>query len=150
MSGDAVVATVTRFCAIDDHPPLVFEMTPSSASRELRWANGRMTAHLDVGPPLSTELYMGRLAGTAPVAEHTHPTSWEVLAALEGSGIFTLDGREQRLVAPQLVVVPPNTKHAWKPDPGTRLQAIQVYAPPGPEQRFLALDAAAGDGGAPR
>ena len=44
--------------------------------------------------------------------------------------------------------VPPATKHAWKPDEGSTLVAIQLYTPPGPEQRFKALAAAAADAGA--
>jgi hypothetical protein len=44
-------------------------------------------------------------------------------------------------------MVPPDTKHAWKPDPGSKLVAIQMYDPPGPEQRFVALANAARDAG---
>jgi hypothetical protein len=32
-------------------------------------------------------------------------------------------------------------KHSWTPDPKSELVAIQLYAPPGPEQRFRALAA---------
>lgn len=132
-------------CAVDDMPPREVQLVKATAARELRWARGAMTAHHDVRTP---ELYVGRLAGTAPVAEHEHATSIEVLAAFEGAGTFTLGGKEQRLVAPQIVVVPAGVRHAWKPDPGTTLVAVQTYAPPGPEERFLALDAAERDAGA--
>ena len=63
---------------------------------------------------------------------------------------FTLDGKEQRLGPHEIVRVPPGVKHSWKPDPGSKLVAVQMYAPPGPEQRFKALaDAERGapDGG---
>ena len=46
-----------------------------------------------------------------------------------------------------MVPVPPGVKHSWKPDPGTKLVAVQFYSPPGPEQRFKALAAAAADAG---
>lgn len=135
-------------CAALSHPGTHHEVVRGSAARELRWAAGAMRAHLDVGNALSPELYVGRLEGTAPVAEHVHAGSTELLAAVEGAGTFTLDGRPVRLVAPQIVVVPAGTKHAWKPDPGSKLVAVQAYAPPGPEQRFVALDAADRDAGA--
>ncbi len=147
--GDAVAAHMpTHGCAMDDHPPVQQSVVRGNVARELTWARGAMHARLDVGPSVSPELYVGRLEGTAPVAEHTHPTAYEVLAAVEGAGTFSLEGREQRLVAPQIVVVPPNAKHAWKPDPGSRLVAVQMYSPPGPEQRFVALDAAEREAGA--
>lgn len=44
---------------------------------------------------------------------------------------------------------PPDTKHEWRPDPGSTLRAVQIYTPRGPEQRFVALAAAETDAGAP-
>jgi hypothetical protein len=38
-----------------------------------------------------------------------------------------------------VVVIPAGTKHAWRPDPGSRLVGVQLYWPPGPEERFRAL-----------
>jgi quercetin dioxygenase-like cupin family protein len=120
----------------------------ATAARELTWAGGTMHAHLDVAKKVSPEVYLGRLEGTAAVPEHTHPGTWEVLAAVEAAGTFTLAGAPQRLVPRQIVYVPPDTKHAWRPDAGEKLVAIQLYDPPGPEQRFVALDAAAKDAAA--
>jgi hypothetical protein len=37
--------------------------------------------------------------------------------------------------------VPPSVRHAYRPDPGTGIVAFQMYAPPGPEQRFKKLAA---------
>jgi mannose-6-phosphate isomerase-like protein (cupin superfamily) len=121
----------------------------ANAAQKLEWAAGKMNARLDVGPKVSPDLYLGRLEGTAPVAEHVHANSWEVLVAIEAAGTFTLDGKDQRLGPRQVVFVPPNTKHAWKPDPGSKLVAVQMYSPPGPEQRFVGLAAAEKDGGKP-
>lgn len=109
---------------------------------------GVMTAHLDVtGFP---EVSVGRLEGTAGVGEHVHESSWEILAAVAASGTFTLDGQPQRLAPGEIVRVPPGTKHSWTPDRGSNLVAIQIYTPPGPEQRFKALAAPPSDAGAPR
>ena len=77
-----------------------------------------------------------------------HKGTWEILAAIDAAGTFVLDGRESRLAPRQVVVVPPDTKHEWRPDPGSKLVAVQMYSPPGPEQRFLALAAAEKDAGA--
>jgi quercetin dioxygenase-like cupin family protein len=115
---------------------------------ELRWAGGAMRAHLDVGTKVSPELYLGRLEGTAPVPEHDHPASTETLVAVEAAGTYTVDGKEHRLGPKQIVTLPKGTKHSWRPDPGSRLVAIQIYDPPGPEQRFVTLAAAEKDAGA--
>ena len=100
-----------------------------------------MHAHLDVEGEAAQLAYLGRLDGSAPVAEHVHESSWEVLCAVDAAGTFTLAGREERLAPRQIVVVPPNTKHSWRPDAGSNLVALQMYAPPGPEQRFRKLAA---------
>ncbi len=144
-------------CSVRSRPAPEKVVVRGKDAPPLRFAGGAMTAHLDVGTKLSPDLYLGRLEGTAPVAEHTHPQSYEVVAALEAAGTFTLDGKEARLGPKQVVVVPPGAKHAWRPDPSSKLVAVQLYAPPGPEQRFIALakDTASGargggaDGGAP-
>lgn len=103
------------------------------------FAGGEMTAHLDV---LTPDVYIGRLEGTAAMAEHQHETSWEILAAVEASGTFVRDGKSAELRSRQIVFVPPGTRHAWRPAAGSKLVAVQLYYPPGPEQRFLKLAAA--------
>lgn len=152
-AGDTLVVTSTTQVAIRG-PGLVVQargrrancepaasrgVIRSGAAERLTWAGGAMSAHLDVAADVSPELYLGRLEGTAPVAEHVHATSWEILCALEAQGTFTLAGKEQRLSGRSIVLVPPNTKHSWRPDPGTKLLGVQLYAPPGPEQRFKIL-----------
>jgi mannose-6-phosphate isomerase-like protein (cupin superfamily) len=150
-SGQAVVVTALH----DDCPPAPavsadaaspfapaeVRVVRGAETKDLAWAGGTMHARLDLEPEVSPEAYVGRLEGTAPVAEHDHATSWEILAALEGSGTFTLDGVARAIKAPEVVAVPPGRKHSWRPDPGVKLVAVQVYAPPGPEQRFKALAA---------
>jgi mannose-6-phosphate isomerase-like protein (cupin superfamily) len=149
-SGLAVVATYATagMCPPTTAPPPIERVVVrASAAPKLDFAKGAMSVHLDVGAKVSPELYLGRLEGTAAVPEHDHPTSWEILAAVEASGTFVLDGIEKRLGPKQIVVVPPGTKHAWRPDAGSKLVAIQMYSPPGPEQRFVALAAAEKDAG---
>lgn len=134
-------------CSLRDKPGPVVSLRRAAASRELTWAKGAMHAHLDVGADVSPDLYLGRLSGTASVAEHRHERSTEILVALEAAGTFTIDGKPSRLGNRQIVTVPKNTPHSWTPDPGSSLVAIQLYAPPGPEQRFIGLDAADRDAG---
>lgn len=156
LSGLAVKAIDSRPCPPRARPTAA-KVVRGAATPKLTWAGGTMNAWRDAyttglfpdPAQTSVKLYLGRLEGTAPVAEHTHPTSWEILAAIEASGTFSLDGKESRLGPRQVVVVPPGVKHAWKPDPGTKLVAIQMYAPPGPEERFVTLAAAEKDAGKP-
>lgn len=139
--------------------PLAKHVARGAASPELTWAGGAMRARLDVEKAISPVAYLGRLNGAAPVGEHTHPDSWELICAIDAAGTFRLSGRDARLTAGQCVAVPPGEKHQWTPDPGTSLRAVQAYVPPGPEQRFRMLAAGvaspmplpmtgAGDGGA--
>jgi mannose-6-phosphate isomerase-like protein (cupin superfamily) len=116
---------------------------------ELAFMKGTMRAHLDVDDrALAPTAYFGRLAGTAPVAEHAHAGSWEILCAVRAAGTFTLAGKAERLAPLTCVAVPPDTKHSWQPDTGSDLVAVQMYSPPGPEQRFKKL--AADEGSAAR
>jgi len=146
-SGRVVVARIAdpgHRCAVQKRK-LEHQVVRANAAPKLEWASGTMRARLDHS---TGQVYVGRLEGTAAVAEHAHEGSWEILVALEANGTFSLGGKEARLAARQVVVVPPGTKHAWKPDPGSKLVAVQLYSPPGPEQRFVALAAAEKDAGA--
>jgi quercetin dioxygenase-like cupin family protein len=141
-------STAIPDCAVLSLLPLSKAVVRGAATPKLEWAGGTMSARLDVetagpkSPSPSPELYLGRLEGTAAVAEHDHPTSWEILAAVDASGTFVLGGTEHHLAARQIMIIPPGAKHAWKPEPGSKLVAIQMYSPPGPELRFGALAAA--------
>jgi quercetin dioxygenase-like cupin family protein len=132
-------------CSVESPPASTKAVVSAAASPKLAWAGGTMTARLDVQSP---ELYLGRLAGTAPVAEHSHAGSWEILVAIDAKGTFIIDGTPGSLGPGQILMIPPGTTHAWKPDPGSKLVAVQMYSPPGPEQRFVALAAADKDAGA--
>ena len=129
-------------------PALSKTVVRVASTPEVTWARGAMHARLQVGEKEKSLFYLGRLEGTSPVGEHVHKGTWEILAAVDAAGTFVLDGKESRLGPRQVAVVPPDTKHEWRPDPGSKLVAVQLYSPPGPEQRFLALAAAEKDGGA--
>lgn len=104
---------------------------------EIRLPSG-LAVHLDVEGANATVAYLGRLEGAAAVPEHVHDGSWEVICAVEAAGTLTIAGAPARLGPRTCLQVPPKTKHAWQPDPGSKLVAVQIYTPPGPEQRFKA------------
>jgi len=65
---------------------------------------------------------------------HNHPDSEEILYAISGEGIQTIDGEEQRIAAGEMVHIPAGISHStinatWEP-----LQLLAIYAPPGPEE----------------
>ena len=135
----AGLALVARVPLPDCRGEATKTVVPAGRAEELTWAGGHMHAHLDVGTDLSPEAYMGRLRGNASVAEHVHAEQWEILAAVEAAGTFTVAGVPQRLGPGEVIAVPPGTPHSWQPDPGSMLVAVQLYDPPGPEQRFVGL-----------
>jgi mannose-6-phosphate isomerase-like protein (cupin superfamily) len=145
-----VVQSEIQVCAVLSNPGPVKTLIHAKDAPDLKWANGTMHAHLDVGAQTSPDLYFGRLEGTAPVAPHEHEHSGETIIAIEANGTFTFDGKESHLGPKQVLYVPRGIKHSWKPAPGSKLVAIQLYDPPGPEQRFVGLAArAATDAGPP-
>jgi mannose-6-phosphate isomerase-like protein (cupin superfamily) len=105
------------------------------------WAHGTMHADLDFEKDASPAVYFGRLTGTAAVPEHAHDGAWEILCAIDGAGTLVVAGAPQRLAPRGCVFIPPNAKHTWTPDAGSSLRGLQMYAPPGPEQRFKKLAA---------
>ncbi len=79
-------------------------------------------AHLDADADLS-------------VPEHVHETSAEILFIEAGNGTMVMGEERFPIQAGQVYEVPPGVRHGY--EAGTEaLQAWQVYAPPGPEQRF--------------
>jgi mannose-6-phosphate isomerase-like protein (cupin superfamily) len=123
------------------------------ATETLTWAGGAMHARIAFdasdSPRASLELLFA--SDDAPVAEHAHPGAWETLVALSAAGHLHLPAQRvaERDLSPHdrtvtdgtIVYVPADVRHAWAPDGTHPLVAVQVYSPPGPEQRFRALAA---------
>jgi len=75
------------------------------------------------------------LPGTV-IPPHTHDGA-EFVYVLEGRGEVFLAGQTIPIEGGMALYIPPNTEHGVKVTTEvTPLRAIQVYAPPGPEQRF--------------
>jgi quercetin dioxygenase-like cupin family protein len=81
---------------------------------------------------------MSRIVGKPgwEILPHRHERSDELLFVLEGGGTLTLEGREIRVSEQTAVWIPRGQEHSWRT--GTAgVRALQIYAPGGPEQRFL-------------
>jgi mannose-6-phosphate isomerase-like protein (cupin superfamily) len=140
--GVAVVASASISACDAGQPTAGNSLVRAVRAPTLTFMGGAMQAHLDVDDrTVAPSLYLGRLSGTAGVPEHDHSKSWEVLCAVDASGTFTLAGQERHLGPLTCASVPPGAKHSWRPDAGSNLVAVQIYSPPGPEQRFKALAA---------
>lgn len=150
LSGDgtAVMAVMQpASCDASTLAPIAKKVVRAAKEPLSVYPNGALKVWLDVeGGGLAS---IGRLEGTAAVPEHVHETSWETLCAVEAKGTLMLAGSPQAIGPKTCTSVPPNTKHAWNPDAGSKLVAVQLYAPPGPEQRFKTMAADAKDAGAP-
>lgn len=74
------------------------------------------------------------LPSGAKVPEHVHAKETEMLYILEGAGTMTIAGQDVAVTPTSVIQIPPNTKHAFAASANVR--ALQIYTPPGPEQRF--------------
>lgn len=118
-----------------------------TAQPDLAWGGGAYHVRLGFdaasSPRAALEiLYMGKGAG---VARHAHEKEWEALALLSASGEMAVatggasgDAR-RRVVAGAIVTNPAGAAHELRSDGNATTLAVQVYAAPGPEQRFKKL-----------
>lgn len=72
----------------------------------------------------------------AAVPEHVHETSAEILYVEEGTAEMTLNGQKLRAERGDAIYIPAGAKHSATVVSEGPFRAVQVYAGPGPEQRF--------------
>lgn len=86
------------------------------------------------------KFYLGRLRFSAGggVAEHNHAASLEVVYILAGTGEIVLEGKKSVVKAGDVIHIPVGMNHAFRNTGSELIDAIQVYSPPGPEERFKA------------
>lgn len=114
-------------------PVTSFELLPKP---DLAWAGGSMHARIGIedGPASMGLLTMSK---NATVPEHTHDKEWEFLAVLEGDGELTRkSGGNVKVAGASFLSIPAGVAHGYKPTGTTPMYAVQMYWPPGPEQRF--------------
>lgn len=75
-----------------------------------------------------------RFSTGAKVPLHRHPKSTEMLYLRSGSGFMILDGKMFEVKAGSVVRVPQGAEHSFEATADG--EAVQVYAPSGPELRF--------------
>ncbi len=93
------------------------ELPASSFSRELIGA--------DHGGVAASVIFVDAEPGSGPCL-HRHPYS-ELFFVLEGEGTFS-DGTQERVVGPgEIVIVPPDTPHAFVNTGSERLRQIDVH-----------------------
>jgi mannose-6-phosphate isomerase-like protein (cupin superfamily) len=146
--GNASVAALARThdrASTWKERPHPLETRDLAASADLAWMGGAFHARIGFDGPGQRASLGVLLAGPdAKVLPHVHDTSWEILVALRAKGSFGLDDGSGALVAAPLadagvVMVPRGARHSWTPAGDSPLVAIQLYSPPGPEQRFRDL-----------
>jgi mannose-6-phosphate isomerase-like protein (cupin superfamily) len=77
------------------------------------------------------------LAPAGTVAEHAHGAEAELLFVRRGGGTLRVDGEAVPVTAGMAVHVPASAKHSFTVTSAEPFEAIQFYAPSGPERRFL-------------
>jgi mannose-6-phosphate isomerase-like protein (cupin superfamily) len=127
--------------------PSPLQTVDLGAAKDLAWGGGAMHARIGFegeGQKASFGVLMG--SKDAPVAQHRHDTSWEILVALRGEGTCkraaTAAATELAKVSVSdgtVVAIPKGALHSWEPAGSKPLVAVQLYVPPGPEQRFKKL-----------
>ncbi|HEY8087041.1 MAG TPA: cupin domain-containing protein [Polyangiaceae bacterium] len=109
---------------------------------DLAWGGGAYHTRIgfEDGSASLGALMASKSAGVRP---HAHDHEWEILAVLAGDGalVRTIDGREETTpIAPgTFASIAPGVTHAYRPAGTSALVAVQLYLPPGPEQRFKKL-----------
>jgi mannose-6-phosphate isomerase-like protein (cupin superfamily) len=126
-------------------PPTVVKL---DAMPDLAWGKGAYHARIAFSPrpgdapALAVDSLL--FSPDAGVAEHVHDKQWECLVAFEGDGeLVQKPGAgaadlHDALAPGAIVCVPPNRPHSYVHGKA-RLVALQVYAPPGPEERYVKL-----------
>ncbi len=109
---------------------------------DLAWGGGAYHARLGFEDGSAS---LGTLMASkgAPVRQNVHDREWEVLAVLSGQGTLVrtpASGEDDAPIAPgTFASIAPGVPHAYKPAGTSPLVAVQLFLPPGPEQRFKKL-----------
>jgi mannose-6-phosphate isomerase-like protein (cupin superfamily) len=109
------------------------EIHPKAKATRYPRIGGATTILIENAPHAASLGILEADAG-AKVPTHVHEHETELLYLLSGSGTMTVDGVDMPIGPTTVVQIPPNTPHSFVA--AEAVTAIQLYAPPGPEQRF--------------
>lgn len=108
-----------------------------SAADTYAIAGGKAQAHLMLGEATGARrASMGYLDGKKGVVvpPHQHADSAELLWFVKGAGALTIAGTKYDVTPGTAVYIPAGAEHTFTASQD--FEAVQVYAGPGPEQRF--------------
>jgi len=109
------------------------ELHPKAKATRYPRPGGATTILIENAPHAASADVIEMDAGVkVPSHEHDHET--ELLYVLSGSGTMTVDGVDMPVGPTTVVQIPPGTTHSFAA--ADAVTAIQLYTPPGPEQRF--------------
>jgi putative monooxygenase len=116
-------------------------------------ANGKARVRKLLTPESTghTTAYLGILEADpgAEIPRHVHPQSAEIMYVVSGAGVLTV-GAESFPFGPDTAIhVPENSPHMASFTGPDKTIMIQLYAPAGPEQRFIDAKAPPKSGAAP-
>jgi quercetin dioxygenase-like cupin family protein len=115
-----------------------YHVSTKEAPRHLI-ANGKGSATLLLNASTgatAASMTLLELGKGAAVPEHVHETSAEILYVEEGAVEMTLSGQKLRVEKGDAIYIPAGAKHSAQVVSEGPFRAVQVYAGPGPEQRF--------------
>ncbi|WP_224362801.1 cupin domain-containing protein [Hyalangium versicolor] len=112
---------------------------PTKEAPRYQIANGKGSATLLLNASTgasAASMTLLELNQGAAVPEHVHESSAEILYVEEGAAEMTVDGKKLRVEKGDAVYIPAGAKHSAQVVSQESFRAVQVYAGPGPEQRF--------------
>lgn len=136
--GAAVLGIAARSWAGEPAAAPRYRVSTKEAPRHLI-ANGKGSATLLLNASTgatAASMTLLELNQGAAVPEHVHETSAEILYIEEGAAQMTVDGKKLRVERGDAVYIPAGAKHSAQVVSQETFRAVQVYAGPGPEQRF--------------
>jgi mannose-6-phosphate isomerase-like protein (cupin superfamily) len=124
------------------------ELAELDAQKALCWGADQYAAKLlfgqAAGRPGAASLALLVASPAGAIATNVHESEWEHLAILSGSGTLQLGARREPVGPGQVIQIAPGVDHGYEPDGTSPLRAVQLFAPSGPEARYLELSQQAG------
>ncbi len=134
-----------------DKRPGSFAVQDLERAERLSWAHDAAHAWVGFEQDRSPKAYLGllHLDAKLPVAEHQHANSWEVIVPVQGAGALALAGERVEANASasrrvdvrpgDVIMIPPGVAHSYEPAVQESLLVVQLFVPPGPQQRYRDL-----------